>query len=102
MKDCGLSLMGYFERFLRERSHESHDNVLILDGVSRIQSQAIELSKRVAVRAILDFVCRDPNTLSQRIARRFRHSGRSDDAKQEIIINRMQVYREKTLPLLDL
>jgi adenylate kinase len=92
----------YFESYLRRSFQDSVENLLILDGIPRTRAQVAELSKRVAVRGILHFVCGDPDALSQRIARRFRHSGRSDDASQQVVRTRMQIYREQTLPLLDL
>lgn len=90
-----------FADYWRERTQDSVENLLILDGIPRTRAQVDELSKRVTVRGILHLVCDDREALSRRIARRFCRSSRSDDASQDVLRTRLQIYQEQTLPVLD-
>jgi fructose-1,6-bisphosphatase II len=92
----------YLKNYLQHRWECLGAELLLLDGIPRSRAQVEELEKRVSVRGVLHFDCTDPNALVQRISRRFLQSGRSDDAGLEVVRDRLQVYNEQTLPLLDL
>jgi fructose-1,6-bisphosphatase II len=89
----------YFASY-ENRSHAVIENLLLLDGIPRSLSQVEELSKRVNVCGVLHFDCGGQEALVRRLAKRFSQSGRSDDASEEVIRTRLQVYNEQTLPLL--
>lgn len=93
-----------FDEFLaayKKVSTVGEKNLLLLDGIPRTRTQVEELSKRVQIRGILFFTCDDQDVLVNRIAERFRQIERSDDASHEVIRTRLQIYNERTLPLLE-
>jgi adenylate kinase len=76
----------------------------ILDGFPRTIPQAEALGHMLAERGVkLDAVIEitaDAETLTQRIINRARESGRADD-NEEVVRNRLEVYREQTAPLVE-
>jgi fructose-1,6-bisphosphatase II len=78
-----------------------HSKQLVLDGVPRTRSQVDELAKRVDVRAVLYFECKNLEVLRERLAHRSLVEGRVDDGVQEVMQNRFRLFEEETAPLLD-
>jgi len=76
----------------------------ILDGFPRTIPQAEALDEMLAQRGVkLDAVVEitaDAETLTRRIVNRARESGRADD-NEEVVRNRLEVYREQTAPLVE-
>jgi adenylate kinase len=76
----------------------------ILDGFPRTIPQAEALNAMLAERGVkLDGVIEitaDAKTLTRRIVNRARESGRADD-NEEVVRNRLEVYREQTAPLVE-
>jgi len=76
----------------------------ILDGFPRTIPQAEALDQMLAERGVkLDAVVEitaDAETLTKRIINRALESGRADD-NEEVVRNRLNVYREQTAPLVD-
>ncbi|MGE2715719.1 adenylate kinase [Mycolicibacterium litorale] len=75
-------------------------NGFILDGYPRSVEQAAALGDMLAARnlsldAVLEFRVSEDELLS-----RLKGRGRADDT-EEVILNRMKVYRDETAPLLD-
>jgi len=79
-------------------------NGFILDGFPRTAAQAEALDRMLATLGVALERCVslqvDEDELVQRLTRRARVEGRSDD-NEETIRNRMRVYREQTQPLVD-
>jgi fructose-1,6-bisphosphatase II len=95
-------LFGLFDNFLAtyRREIRSAGDFLLIDGIPRCRSQVALLNERVAVRAVLHLDCVDPNVLVDRLQDRRVTSGRSDDADRSVILQRLRLYDEETLPLL--
>lgn len=77
----------------------------IFDGFPRTVKQAEELdklleSKNMAVSGMLSLEV-DEQELVGRLLKRGKSSGRADDQNEEIIRNRIEVYNQKTAPLID-
>lgn len=76
----------------------------ILDGFPRTIPQAEALEHMLTERGVkLDAVVEitaDAETLTQRIINRALESGRADD-NEEVVRNRLAVYREQTAPLVE-
>lgn len=72
----------------------------ILDGFPRNRAQAERLETVAAPEAVVYLALSD-EVARQRMARRARKAGRSDDADDEVIERRLQHFHAQTEPLLD-
>ena len=95
-------------RVFRERVHDlvaehlfepAHDT-LILDGIPRNPNQAEILEADIKVLKIIHFVASDEDAMVSRILKRALIEGRKDDANEEIIRKRIDIYRRETSPVL--
>ncbi len=75
-------------------------DVLVLDGIPRNVPQAKLLEKHLDVLLIVHLVCPDKEKMFERLRRRAVKENRIDDAKEEVIRTRWQVYEEETHPVL--
>ena len=72
------------------------DDFLLIDGLPRNAKQAELLKKMVDVVRIFKLSVYDENLVIDRMRKRARAQGRSDDASDEVIQHRLQVYRAET------
>ena len=77
-----------------------HQDLLVLDGIPRNVNQAKLMEKHVNVLLILHLVCRDKEEMIKRLRRRALKENRIDDAKEEVIRKRWDVYEKETYPVL--
>lgn len=84
-----------------ELVHQFHpeSEILVLDGIPRSVAQARLLEDTVEVVRIIHLRA-DYEKMVERIRRRAFKENRADDAKDEVIRRRMQVYERDTKPLL--
>ncbi len=75
-------------------------DVLILDGIPRNVAQAEYLKKSVNVLQVISLSCSDEEAMIKRIKQRAVRENRTDDASDEIIRNRFDIYRKETSPVL--
>ncbi len=75
-------------------------HVLILDGIPRTPSQVKHLSPLVDVLRVIHLKMDEQAKLVQRLKGRAAKSNRPDDAKESVILNRIKVYEDETLPVL--
>jgi adenylate kinase len=73
---------------------------LLLDGIPRTVDQAKLLDDKIDVTAIIYLVCNDIAEIISRLQHRARSSNRADDANEEVIRYRLEVYEEQTRPVL--
>jgi fructose-1,6-bisphosphatase II len=92
----------YLDRLVKGCVAACNEPMLLIDGIPRCHSQVVELSKRVEVRGVFHLDCGDPDTMVRRLQRRFNHDARPDDASEQVIHDRLRLFREQTLPLLKL
>ncbi|MDX2017623.1 MAG: nucleoside monophosphate kinase [Planctomycetota bacterium] len=76
-------------------------DVLVLDGIPRNVNQAKLLEKHLNVLQIIHLVCPDKEEMIQRLRRRALKENRIDDAKEDVIRRRWQVYERETFPVLE-
>lgn len=75
-------------------------DLLVLDGIPRNVNQARLLEKHVNVLQIIHLVCPDKEAMIKRLGRRALKENRFDDAKEEVIRKRWEVYERETFPVL--
>ena len=76
-------------------------DLLVLDGIPRTVKQTELLRDKIDVLHVVHLVCRDEQKMIDRLRRRAIKENRVDDAKESVIRNRWDVYREETAPVLD-
>ena len=75
-------------------------DLLILDGIPRNVNQAKLLEKHLHVLQVIHLVCPDKEEMIKRLQKRALKENRIDDAKEEVIRKRWDVYEEETFPVL--
>ena len=75
-------------------------DILVLDGIPRNVKQAKLLEKHLSVLLIVHLVCSDKEKMIQRLRRRALKENRVDDAREEVIRRRWEVYENETAPVL--
>ncbi len=74
---------------------------LLLDGIPRTSKQVDLMRDMIDVLAVLYLTTSDPEALVERLRKRALNSGRPDDADEDVIRRRLEVYEEETRPVLD-
>ncbi len=78
-----------------------HEQVLLLDGIPRNRRQCEMLEDHLLVLQVIHFNNPSDEPIVQRLRERALIEGRSDDADETIIRQRIEVYRRETKPVLD-
>jgi adenylate kinase len=81
--------------------YKPHADILVLDGIPRNANQAKLMEKHINVLLILHLVCPDKEQMIKRLRRRALKENRADDAKEEVIRRRWDVYERETYPVLN-
>ena len=76
-------------------------DLLVLDGIPRSIPQAEALQEYIEVLCIIHLVCPDQDAMVERMKRRAIKENRLDDADENVIRNRFEVYEAETRPVLD-
>lgn len=76
-------------------------DILVLDGMPRNRNQANLLYRYIDVLCVINLVCSDKEALFERMKKRAIKSSRIDDAKDDVIRRRFDVYQAETKPVLD-
>jgi adenylate kinase len=75
--------------------------ILVLDGIPRNLKQAQLLDDTIEVVKVIHLICSDVNKMIERLRRRALKENRFDDASDEVIRRRFEVYDRDTKPVLD-
>ena len=81
--------------------YKPHDDLLVLDGIPRNAHQAEIMDRYIDVLGIVHLVCKDKESMLKRLRRRALKENRADDAKEDVIRNRWDVYERETAPVLE-
>ena len=81
-------------------TYKPHEDMLILDGIPRNIPQAKYIEDYVNVYRIIHLVCGDQEEMIHRIRRRAIRENRADDANENVIRHRFDVYRRESEPVL--
>lgn len=77
------------------------DELLILDGIPRNPRQVHLMADVINVLHVIHLVCADVEAMVDRIKRRAIRDNRVDDANEEIIRNRFEIYRRESEPVIN-
>ena len=77
------------------------DELLVLDGIPRNPRQVEMLRDTINVLSIIHLVCANEDEMIDRIKRRAIRENRADDANEEIIRSRFEVYRAESEPVIN-
>jgi adenylate kinase len=80
--------------------YKPHADLLVLDGIPRNVHQAELMEKHINVLLVVHLVCRDKEEMIKRLRRRALKENRVDDAKEDVIRRRWEVYERETYPVL--
>ncbi len=80
--------------------YKPNADLLVLDGIPRNVHQAELMKKHINVLLIVHLVCPDKEEMIKRLRRRALKENRADDAKEEVIRRRWDVYERETFPVL--
>jgi adenylate kinase len=84
-----------------QNAYNPHADFLVLDGIPRNVNQARLMDKHIHVLKVIPLVCEDLDTLIDRLRGRAVKENRADDAREEVIRRRWEVYQKETSPLLE-
>ncbi len=85
----------------RDGKFDPAKQVLVLDGIPRNVNQAALLDDVIDVLTVVHLAFADQNEAVTRLKKRAMKENRADDAKEDVVRRRLDVYREETQPLLD-
>ncbi|MFK7821822.1 MAG: adenylate kinase family protein [Planctomycetaceae bacterium] len=77
------------------------DEILLLDGIPRNAQQVEFIAADMDVRLVVHLVCRDEEKMIRRIRDRAAREHRVDDAREEVVRHRFEVYRQQSAPVLN-
>ena len=81
-------------------AYKPETDLLVLDGIPRTVNQVELLKDRIDVLHVFHLVCPDEGKMIERLRRRALKENRLDDAREDVIRNRWDVYRQETAPVL--
>jgi len=81
-------------------NYNPETELLLLDGIPRNTDQADLLADSLDVLAVIHLTTKDQDALFDRLAKRALKQGRADDAKQDVIKRRWDIYQDETQPVL--
>ena len=80
--------------------YKPNTDLLVLDGIPRNAEQAELLTSHIEVLKVVHLVCADKEKMIERLRRRALKENRADDAREEVIRHRWDIYEEESRPLL--
>ena len=91
----------FIENTQRATQYHPERDTLLLDGIPRNVRQAELLRETLDVRAVMHLHCPEPARLIERLQRRALRENRLDDAKVDVIRDRLDTYGKDTRPVLE-
>ena len=81
--------------------YRPHQQLLVLDGLPRTVRQVDLIRDHVDVTCVIHLIAKDREKMVQRLRGRALKEKRFDDAKEEVVRNRLDIYDRETRPVLD-
>jgi adenylate kinase len=76
-------------------------DALVLDGIPRNEHQAKMMDEYLEVVKVFHLSCKDRSKLVERLKRRALHDNRLDDANEDVIRRRLELYDKESKPVLE-
>lgn len=93
-----------WKQFMEQRiacgKYKPHRDLLILDGIPRSVHQVDLMKELVGVLCVVHLTTPDVDQMVVRMKKRAAREGRHDDADEQVIRRRFEVYKSETAPLL--
>jgi len=80
--------------------YKPKQDLLVLDGIPRNPHQAKLMEKHIKVLLVIHLVCPDKEEMIKRLRRRALKENRADDAREDVIRRRWDIYEKETFPVL--
>jgi len=90
----------WLDRQIADSRYNPAHELLLLDGIPRNVSQCEILQQHIQVLKIIHLASSDDQAMIDRIKKRAFEQNRADDADEDIIRHRFEVYRNETVPIL--
>lgn len=87
-------------RLIEAGEYNPAKDILVLDGIPRSVNQCQIMASKIDVQLIVHLTCADPEVMYERLRRRALKQGRTDDAREEVVKHRWEVYLDDTAPVL--
>ena len=87
--------------FIASGKYTPQTDILILDGMPRNVAQTELIAGHIEVSKIINLSCDEEDKMVKRIQQRAIEENRSDDINEDVILQRFEVYRQQTRPVLD-
>lgn len=81
--------------------YKPHRDLLILDGIPRTTAQAKLMDTHIGVLGVIHLAATNPEDMIARLRKRALEQKREDDAKEDVIRNRLEIYERETRPVLN-
>lgn len=88
------------ERRVEAGVYDPKRDMLLLDGIPRSVAQARLLDENLDVQAVVHLTTKNKEALFDRLKNRALQQGRADDAKENVVQRRWDVYQDETQPVL--
>jgi adenylate kinase len=80
--------------------YKPHEDLLILDGIPRNVAQVELVKDHLDIQQVINLACTDVEDMIHRLRRRAIRENRADDANEEVIRERFEVFAQKSAPIL--
>ena len=90
----------HIDGLIRANRFKPEHDTLALDGIPRNVNQAKMIAEHINVRRVFHLTCPDRNKLVERLKRRALKENRLDDASEETIRHRLEIYEAESKPVL--
>jgi adenylate kinase len=91
----------HMDEMIEQKRYFPEKQFLLLDGIPRTKEQAEEISKYIDVKHVILLHTDNTDDLIERLKKRSCKEGRSDDACEKVLNQRMEVYKKQTKDVLD-
>ncbi len=82
-------------------TYKPREDILVLDGIPRNVAQTELVRDHLDIRKVVHLQCSDEEDMIHRLRRRAIRENRADDANEDVIRARFEVYRQQSAPVLD-